>query len=187
MNEETVDWVMKGGSCMCLSGQNVLHSEAVQWYYDLVVGRAPGVPEAMIRHIRRCWVCRKRILRLKEAVTGAGGETDGSRSEMKRDVIDTLSLHFGCLDEQVTCSRVRPFLPGLLMPSVQIRIPTPITVHIDHCSECAEDLEVLGDLGLNAEQLERLQQLYEHKVQEDPRLCRRAKSEIARLSRGYRR
>jgi hypothetical protein len=210
---------------MRLSGQNVLHSGAVQWYYDVVAGYAPGVPEAMIRHIRQCWICRKRIHRLKEAVTGAGGETDESRSEMKRDVIDTLSLHFGCLDEQVTCSRVKPFLPGLLMPSVQIRIPTPITVHIDHCPECAEDLEVLGDLGLSAEQLERLQRLYEHGLrgegilplhsgldgriaacrseakmasphkggtpspraaqsQENPRLCRRAKSQIAAFVRG---
>ena len=49
------------------------------------------------------WTCRKQIDRLKEAVNGAGGETDGGRSEMKRDIIDTLNLHFGCLEEQVTC------------------------------------------------------------------------------------
>ncbi|MCX5647029.1 MAG: zf-HC2 domain-containing protein [Phycisphaerae bacterium] len=192
---------------MRLSGQNVLHSGAVQWYYEVAAGHGPGVPEAIIRHIRQCWACRKQIHRLKEAVTGAGGETDGSRSEMKRDVIDTLSLHFGCLDEQVTCSRVRPFLPGLLMPSVQIRIPTPITVHIDHCPECAEDLEALRDLSLGAEQLERLEQLYQHETviasearqsRENPRLrlgilplrrgesrlCRRARARIADFVRG---
>jgi hypothetical protein len=192
---------------MRLSGQNVLHSGAVQWYYEVVAGHGPGVPEAIIRHIRQCWVCRKRIHRLKEAVTGAGGETDGSRSEMKRDVIDTLSLHFGCLEERVTCSRVRPFLPGLLMPSVQIRIPTPITVHIDHCPECAEDLEALRDLGLGSEQLERLEQLYKHEQtmasearqsqansrlclglsllrRGESRLCRRARAGIADFVRG---
>ena len=147
---------------MRLSGQNVLHYRAVQWYYDVVAGRGPGVPEAILRHIRQCWACRKQIHRLKEAVNGAGGETDGGRAEMKRDIIDTLNLHFGCLEEQVTCLRVKPFLPGLLMPSVQIRIPTPITVHIDHCPECAEDLEALRDLGLGAEQLARLEQLYRH-------------------------
>ncbi len=145
---------------MCLSEQNGLHWGAVKWYYEFVVGYGPDVPEAIIRHVRRCLVCRKQIARLKEAVRGAGGETRGSRSTMKRDVIDTLSLHFGCLEERVTCGRVKPFLPGLLLPSVQVRIPTPITVHIDHCPECAEDLQALRRLGLTAEQLERLEQLY---------------------------
>jgi hypothetical protein len=200
---------------MRLSGQNVLHSRAVQWYYDVVAGHGPGVPEAIVRHIRQCWTCREQIHRLKEAVTGVGprraqasrGETDGGRSEMKRDIIDTLNLHFGCLEEQVTCLRVKPFLPGLLMPSVQIRIPTPITVHLDHCPECAEDLEALRDLDLGAEQLERLEQLYRHEstvasaarpLRESPwvrlglpalrrgesGLCRRARAGIADFARG---
>jgi hypothetical protein len=46
------------------------------------------------------------------------------------------------------------------MPSAQIRIPTPITVHLDHCPECADDLKALRNLGLTAEQLERLERLY---------------------------
>ncbi len=145
---------------MCLSEQNGLHWGAAEWYYEFVAGYGPNVPEAIARHIRRCLACRKQIERLKEAVCGAGGETRGSRSTMKRDVIDTLSLHFGCLEERVTCGRVKPFLPGLLLPSAQIRIPTPITVHIDHCPECAEDLQALRGLGLTTEQLERLEQLY---------------------------
>jgi hypothetical protein len=192
---------------MRLSGQNVLHFRAVQWYYDVMAGHGPGVPEAILRHIRQCWTCRRQIHRLKEAVIGAGGETDGGRSEMKRDIIDTLNLHFGCLEEQVTCLRVKPFLPGLLTPSVQIRIPTPITVHLDHCPECAEDLEALRGLDLGAEQLERLEQLYRHQqantsaarpLRESPwvrlglsalrrgesRLCRRARANIADFVRG---
>jgi hypothetical protein len=178
---------------MGLSEQNLLHFETVQWYHDLVTGHGPGVPESIFRRIRRCLVCRRRVHHLQEAVTGAGGETDVSRSDMKRDVIDTLSLHFGCLEEQVTCSRVKPFLPGLLMPSVQIRIPTPITVHLDHCPECAEDLEALRGLGLSAEQLERLEQLYEQEnlvagaarpSKQDPRLCRRARARIAAFVQG---
>jgi hypothetical protein len=193
---------------MCLSEQNGLHGGAVKWYYEFVAGCGPGVPEAIVRHIRRCLVCRKQIERLVEAVTGAGGETDRSRFTMKRDVIDTLSLHFGCLEERVTCGRVRPFLPGLLMPSARIRIPTPITVHIDHCPECADDLNALRDLGLTAGQLERLERLYgwdslgtspRHGLRMDsagpalvrPRLrlgealrCRRARTRIAAFVRG---
>jgi hypothetical protein len=169
---------------MRLSGQNVLHSEAMKWYYGWVAGHGPGVPGSIAHHIRQCLICRKQTSRLKEAVTGAGGETDVRRSEMKRDIIDTLSLHFGCLGEQVNCSRVKPFLPGLLVPALRIRIPTPITVHLDHCTECAEDLEALRDLNLSAEQLERLEHLYSQKHPEDPRLCRRARTRIAAFVRG---
>ncbi len=169
---------------MCLSWENGLHWGEVKWYYDFVVEHGPGVPEAIARRVRRCLVFRKQIDRLQEAVTGAGGEADASRSKMKRDIIDTLSGHFRCLNEQVTCSRVKPFLPGLLLPEVQVRIPTPITVHLDHCQECAEDLEALRDLGLSPEQLERLEQLYRGPAAPDGRLCRKARSRIAAFVRG---
>jgi len=166
------------------AGQNVLHLGAVQWYYDLMAERGPGVPEAIVRHVRRCLVCRRQIRRLQKAVTGAGGETRVSRSEMKRDVIETLSLHFGCLEERVTCARVKPFLPGLLRSSARIRIPTPITVHVDHCPECTEDLKALRDLALSEEQLERVEQLYGHEAHEASWLCWRAGSKIGAFIRG---
>jgi len=169
---------------MCLSRENGLRWGEVKWYYDFVAEHGPGVPEAIARRVRRCLVFRKQIDRLQEAVTGAGGEADTSRSKMKRDIIDTLSGHFRCLNEQVTCSRVKPFLPGLLLPTVQVRIPTPITVHLDHCPECAEDLEALRDLGLGPEQLERLERLYHGPAAQDRRLCRKARSRIAAFVRG---
>jgi hypothetical protein len=169
---------------MCLSRENGLRWGEVKWYYDFMAEHGPGVPEAIARRVRRCLVFRKQIDRLQEAVTGAGGEADTSRSKMKRDIIDTLSGHFRCLNEQVTCSRVKPFLPGLLLPTVQVRIPTPITVHLDHCPECAEDLEALRDLGLGPEQLERLERLYHSPAAQDRRLCRKARSRIAAFVRG---
>jgi hypothetical protein len=169
---------------MCLSRENGLRWGEVKWYYDFVAEHGPGVPEAIARRVRRGLIFRKQIERLQEAVTGAGGEADTSRSKMKRDIIDTLSGHFRCLNEQVTCSRVKPFLPGLLLPTVQVRIPTPITVHLDHCPECAEDLEALRDLGLGPEQLERLERLYQGPAAQDWRLCRKARSKIAAFVRG---
>jgi hypothetical protein len=169
---------------MCLSQENGLHWGEVKWYYDFVAGHGPGVPEAIARRVRRCLVFRKQIDRLQEAVPRAGGETNASRSKMKRDIIDTLSGHFRCLDEQVTCSRVKPFLPGLLLPRVQVRIPTPITVHLDHCPECAEDLEALRGLGLSPEQLERLERLYHGPAAQDRRLCRKARAKITAFVRG---
>ncbi|MBM4024237.1 MAG: hypothetical protein FJ280_02370, partial [Planctomycetes bacterium] len=185
---------------MGLSKQNGLHGNAVEWYYGIMAERGPGVPEAVFRHVWRCLVGRRQTDRLQGAAHGADGEIQGSRSRwlrdarknmMKRDVIDTLSRHFRCLEEQVTCARVRPFLPGLLLPAVRLRIPTPITVHIDQCGECAEDLAVLRDLGLGDEQLERLERLYQQASSKRPRLnliharlCRRARSRIDDFTRG---
>jgi len=169
---------------MYLSKENVLRWGEAKWYYGLMAEHGPDVPEAIARRVRRCLVFRKQVDRLQEAVTGAGGEADTNRSKMKRDIIDTLSEHFRCLDEQVTCSRVKPFLPGLLLPMVQVRIPTPITVHLDHCSECADDLEALRELGLSPEQLERLERLYRGPAAQDRRLCRKARSKIAAFVRG---
>jgi len=176
--------VMKGGSRMYLSWENGLRWGEVKWYYDFMAEHGPGVPEAIARRVRRCLVFRRQIDRLQRAVPEADGETNTSRSRMKRDVIDTLSGHFRCLNEQVTCSRVKPFLPGLLVPAAQVRIPTPITVHLDHCPECAEDLEALRELGLEPEQLERLERLYQGTAAQDRRLCRKARSRIAAFARG---
>ncbi|MCL5282689.1 MAG: hypothetical protein M1376_22620 [Planctomycetes bacterium] len=169
---------------MCLSWENGLPWGEGKWYYDYAAEPGPGVPESIVRRVRRYLVFRKQIDCLQEAVTGAGGEANASRSKMKRDIIDTLSGHFRCLNEQVTCARVKPFLPGLLLPSALIRIPTPITVHVDHCPECADDLEALRDLGLSPEQLERLEQLYQGPAARRRRLCRKARSRIGAFVRG---
>jgi hypothetical protein len=119
---------------------------------------------------------RKQIDRLQEAVTGpAAGWYEPIKMS---DIIDTLS-RLPLPERAVTCSRVKPFLPGLLLPEVQVRIPTPITVHLDHCPECTEDLEALRDLGLSPEQLERLERLYHGPAAQDRRLCRKARSRIA--------
>lgn len=105
-------------------------------------------------------------------------------SKMDQDLIDTLDSHFRCLGEPVTCSRVKPCLPGLLLPSVQLRIPTPITVHIDQCRECAADLGALRGLALDAGQLARLQGLYSQRPENRPLLCCRARSRIREFVAG---
>jgi hypothetical protein len=154
---------------MGLSEQNGLYVRAARWYDEWVAGRDPGVPGVRVRHLRRRRIRPRQIKRWHEAALGTGGETEASRPSlpsgarrdtMKRDVIDTLSRHFRCLGKEITCARVRPFLPGLLLSAEPVRIPTPITVHLDHCLQCADDLQALRDLDLTEEQLERLEELY---------------------------
>ena len=68
------------------------------------------------------------------------------RPARDRRLVGELQRHFELLGERVTCAQVKPLLAGLLDPSVVIRIPTPVTVHVDHCAACARDLETLRGL-----------------------------------------
>ncbi len=158
--------------------QNCLHRDAAAYYYEMVAQRGAEVPDSVARHVRGCLVCRARVKRLRKIVAEIASEADLQRGPMDRDVIEILNLHFRSLGEPVTCSRVKPFLPGLLDPSHQIRIPTPITVHVDHCPSCAADLAVLRGLALQPGQLERLGRLYAAPAQGSSSLCRRARLKI---------
>jgi hypothetical protein len=60
----------------------------------------------------------------------------------------------------VTCQTVRPFLPSLAAPLLKIRIPTPITVHIDNCLTCKENLQKIQSLNLSLKQLFVLGQIF---------------------------
>jgi hypothetical protein len=95
-----------------------------------------------------------------------------------------LRLHFEYLDQYVTCGRVKPFLAALAMPSLQIKIPTPITVHLDHCAQCAQDLQTLKNLSLETGQLARLSRLLGESPDADLACCRRAEPSIADLASG---
>ena len=70
-------------------------------------------------------------------------------------------MQFQLLDEHVACRDVKCFLPKLALACAQIRIPTPVTVHVDHCPQCTEDLAALRELNLTAPQLKRLSRFFE--------------------------
>jgi hypothetical protein len=158
--------------------QNRLHGQAAGHYYDILAKHEVGVSESIVRHVHQCLLCRAHVHRLKEILAETRGEADVPRDRMGRDIIDTLDLHFRHLGECVTCSLVKPFLPTLLIPSREIRIPTPITVHVDHCRACAADLGVIRGLDLEPGQLERLGRLYAEKARARLSLCRAARAKI---------
>jgi hypothetical protein len=160
------------------------HLEWAEYFYALATRQEEDVPEAAFRHVRGCPSCRKRVVRLRETVSRIHDGADEQGFSANRATIGTLDAHFQCLDKQVACSRVRPFLPGLLDSSLDLRIPTPLTVHVDQCPQCAGDLRLLRELNLSDEQLRRLRRLYEHKPAGGLLLCRRARSRIAAFVRG---
>ena len=156
--------------------------EAEPYYYDFVFGaNSPAIPRAVVDHLQVCRHCSGQMHGLRERLAEAEARTDPSASQAEASVIETLSRHFEYVGEPVTCTHVKPFVPSLLIPSRQIKIPTPITAHIDHCSACADDLEAIDALDLEPEQLARLGRLYAEGPNGDPLMCRRARSQIAAL------
>jgi len=128
--------------------------EAEAYFHDYLDDeRRPPVPSAVIDHIRSCSRCRERLAQLKEllAETARLGAAEPAGRDTR--IVDELQAHFEHLDEPVRCAQVKPFLPRLLDPSIRVRIPTPITIHLDNCPACSEDLEVLEGFELDAEHL----------------------------------
>jgi hypothetical protein len=70
---------------------------------------------------------------------------------------------------------VKPFLPGMLDQDLAIRIPTPITAHLDNCKECSEDLESIRKLALSRKNLCHLSQLFAEVSIADVGVCEKAK------------
>jgi hypothetical protein len=140
---------------MRASGGKRLCQEARVYYYDLLCPDEAEVPPSVRQHVATCPVCQEQIRRLREALLDAERNPSpvGSWSD---ETVEALAEQFQLLDEHVTCSLAKPCLPELAMASPRIRIPTPVTVHVDHCPQCAEDLAAVRELHLTTDQLKRL-------------------------------
>lgn len=157
---------------------NFLCSESKQYYYDFLYGEEQKtVPDYIADHINNCQNCQQQLNQLKAALSEAQNLT---QEQNQADSAETtmLQLHFACIDKPVTCETVKPFLPTLLEPQLEVRIPTPITVHLDSCPECSEDLETIQRLNLNRKQLCRLSQLLADKSTKDKVSCSKAHAAI---------
>ena len=145
---------------MITQNHNSLCKEAKLYYYDCLCEESCGlIPQSISSHIEQCPHCQKQINQLKVALS----QKDCIKSQQGQDrsaVTTMLQLHFAYLAEHVTCETVRPFLPGLLDPAIEIRIPTPITAHLDNCRQCDEDLKAIRKLNLNSTQLYGLSQFF---------------------------
>ena len=160
---------------MIAPNYNSLCRQAELYYYDFLCGESCElVPEFIISHIEQCQNCLERINQLKGALSQTDGLESGE-SQVSSAVTAMLKLHFAYIGKRITCEAVKPFLPGLLDPALEIRIPTPITTHLDNCRQCSEDLETIRRLNLNRKQLRRLSQLLADKPDEDTVSCSTAR------------
>ena len=152
-------------------------TEARLYYYDFLSEESKGnIPQSTLGHIAECRHCQDEINRLEALLAQADKDIEQSRRSSA--IIDILKLHFACIGKSITCCNVKPFLPSLAIPALQINIPTPITAHLDNCRACSDDLLILGNLGLTEKQLYRLGQLLADKPTEEPVSCSQARTAI---------
>ena len=164
---------------MVISREDILCEQAKFYYYDLLFQESNRiVPEFIINHIKKCQFCQKQILKLNSSLKQAESVNSSEQIKSSSEISSMLKLHFAYLNKPVNCEITKPFLPSLLDPDLAIRIPTPITVHLDHCKECAKDLKTIQNLGLNRAQLYRLSQLFSEKQSQDNVNCKQSQISI---------
>ena len=151
--------------------------QAELYYHDFLEDPDhPAIPQAVKDHLQDCTHCRERLARLAELL---GRLPDAAPAAGDRALLGELQGHFELLDEELTCRHVKRFLPGLLLSAARIRIPTPVTAHIDHCPSCTKDLEALDALHLDDDQLARLARLYADGSANGLWTCLRTQSRIS--------
>jgi hypothetical protein len=157
---------------------HLLCEQAKLYYYDLLGHESRElIPESIIIHIEQCQNCHEQINQL-QVVLSKTDRIEPEQGQFGSAVTTMLKLHFAYIDKRVTCETVRPFLPGLLDSALEIRVPTPITAHLDNCHQCAEDLETIRRLNLNPKQLCRLSQLFVESPSKNKDSCSQAQASI---------
>jgi len=161
---------------MIAPNHNSLCGEAKLYYYDFLHDESRElIPEFIVNHVEQCQYCQERIDQLK-VVLSRTDDIETEQGQVSAAITTMLELHFAYIGKRVTCKTVRPFLPGLLDPALEIRIPTPITAHLDNCPQCAEDLETIRGLNLNRKQLCRFSQFLAEKPGDDRVGCSQARA-----------
>ena len=163
---------------MIAHNPNLLCRQAKLHYYDFLCDESHGlIPESVVNHIEQCQHCQEQINELKAVLSQING-LESEQGQVSSAITVMLKLHFAYIGKHVTCKTVRPFLPSLLDLALEIRIPTPITTHLDNCRQCSEDLETIRKLNLNRKQLRRLSQLFAEEPAEDNIMCSQAQAAI---------
>ncbi len=149
------------------------------YYYDFLSEQArESIPESTLNHIAECWDCQAEIDRLEMMFAHVDQSTEREQSWKDSAVSTLLKLHFAFLDEPVKCFVVKPFLASLADPALQIRIPTPITRHIEKCRACSDALMSLRELRLTHTQLCHLGRLLADEPAEGGVSCSQARAAV---------
>ena len=168
---------------MIAHNRNSICEEARLYYYDYICDESnDNIPSGIFDHIDDCCHCKAEADTLKMQLTSDQHNTSMDSEARHFAVIGHLKHHFAYAGHLVTCSTAKLFLPGLSDPSLEIKVPTPITVHIDKCEQCREDLGTIRQAGFAHKQLCRLAQLFAEKSAVNGNMCIEAKKEIETIA-----
>ncbi len=135
------------------------------YYYDYLTRQGVElIPAEIAEHLEQCEFCKSQIVLLSKQLKQVDA---GKNAENNSAVLTNLKLHFAYTDKLVDCKIVRPFLPGLVDETLTVRIPTPITVHLDNCEKCQTEFERIKSLGLGQKKLFKLAQEFAEKPELD--------------------
>jgi hypothetical protein len=149
------------------------------YYHDFLSKETRGgIPEGTLHHIKQCRNCQTEMDSLKDLLVKVDEKCESEQSRKDSAISTLLRLHFEYAGESVKCDTVKPFLGSLADPVLQIRIPTPITTHLDKCKSCRDDLQMLLNLHLPHKYLCRLGQILADKPVEDEFTCSQAQAAI---------
>jgi hypothetical protein len=163
---------------MISANSNANCDQAKAYYYEYVYSELrEQIPAEIRTHIEKCRSCQAEVGRLK-TVLDQSKEAAKNTGQTTAAAVANLKLHFAHAGALVTCDTVKPFLPTFATGALEVRVPTPITVHIDKCQQCASDLEVIRQLNITQKQLCRLGQLLAEQPTEDTDDCSRANAAI---------
>ena len=165
---------------MIAPNPKLLCNLAESYHYDFLCKETIElIPEPIVSHIMHCATCQEQVSRLRTVLSESEEYPEAARKEVSGAITEMLKLHFAYIGKPVTCDIVKPFLPSLLDTALEIRIPTPITAHIDNCQECSEDLKMVRELNLSHKQLYRLSQLFAEKPAGSNINCAEAQSAVS--------
>ena len=168
---------------MIASNKNPMCEQARLYYFDYLYEQSGQcIPLQMLHHIDECSSCKAEVDRLQTQL--ALDQAKAGRGIEPRDsvVIGILKHHFAYTGESVTCNAVKPFLPGLADPALIIRVPTPITVHIEKCQLCSYDLEAIRKADFTHKQLCRLGQLFAEEPTDSVKICKETDRHAASIA-----
>ncbi len=129
------------------------HSECLQYspyLYDYLCNNRDDIPESALTHIAQCAKCAAEINLLETELKACDASTDNAGEAAR---LANLELQFAYIGKDVGCSEVKPFLVSMVSDSLGMKIPTPITVHIDSCSACSNDMQEIQKMALTEKQL----------------------------------
>jgi len=134
---------------------------ALEYMYEVIYSKDKElVPLQVQAHIQTCSYCSKQLAGIKEFLTEHTGFNAQSNAVARARLGAYAKEHFEFIGKQVDCHLMKEFLPLLADPMLSITIPTPITVHLDQCSQCAKDVAMLRSLNLKSSQLDMIAEFY---------------------------